>query len=225
MTAAPGSAPRSRTAPRLTPAARRVATAVVVVIVLIAMFFGTRIVPKDSTLVVGKAAFSQSAYGKKQFPVVQRFVTAHAVDAATLATAVDRDVTAAGKRYGVSSDDGATVEVPVKLTGKVGKVPAAGYTPITVTGLPAGHMVAVQLGPAVNGTDLRDATGKVQLGQFENQIQYEDAATGINDRLKTVLAKAGAPDLTGRTVTVEGVFQLINPKQWNVTPATIAVQG
>lgn len=191
---------------------------------LIAMLLGTRIVPKNSPLILGKAAFSASAYGRKQFPVIQRYVAGKAVDASTLAAALDKDQAAAGKQYGVASNEGATIEVPVKFTGKVGKVPSSGYTPVTVAGLPSGHAVAVQLGPAITGTDLRDATGKVSLEDFENQIQYQDAGSAINARLKSELTKAGAPDLTGKTISVQGVFQLVNPKQWNVTPASISVQ-
>ena len=217
------SAARTRRA-GLTPAAKRTITAVAVLVVLVAMFFGTKVVPKGSTLGQGKAAFSAAAYGKKQFPIQQRFIVAKAVPATTLAAAVAKSATAAGKQYGVSTGEGAGPEMPVRFTGTVGKVPAAGYTPITVSGLPKDQLVNVQLGPAINGTDLRDATGKIQLGQFENQIQYQNAATAINTQLKAVLSKAGAPDLTGKTVTVTGVFQLINPKNWNVTPATITVQ-
>jgi predicted lipoprotein len=91
--------------------------------------------------------------------------------------------------------------------------------------MPSSTQVHVQLGPAINGTDLRDVSGKITLGQFENQIQYQDAATALNNRLKAVLAKAGAPNLTGKSITVNGVFQLINPKNWQVTPATLSVTG
>lgn len=209
--------------PGLTPRVKRSITAVVVLLVLVAMVFGTKVVPKGSTLGQGPAKFSAAAYGKKQFPVQVKYIQGKAVDATTLQAAIAKDATAAGKQYGVPTDGGAGPEVPVKFTGVVGKVPAAGFTPVTVAGLPKDQLVNVQLGPAINGTDLRDATGKIRLGQFENQIAYQDAASAINNRLKTVLTKAGAPDLTGKTITVTGVFQLINPKNWNVTPATIQV--
>ena len=204
---------------------KRIIAVVAVVVVIGLMLLGTKFVPAGSTLGVGPAAFDPAAYGAKQFPIQQQFITQHAADAETLAAAVKKDQTAAGAKYGVSSNSGATVEVPVKFTGVVGKVPAAGYTPVKVSGLPSGYQIAVQLGPAITGTDLRDASGKIQLGDFENQIQYQNAGDAINNQLKTVLTKAGAPDLTGKTITVTGVFQLVNPQQWNVTPATIAVQG
>ena len=208
----------------LPPLARRGIATAIVVLVLVVMFFGTKIVPKGSTLGQGPAAFNAATYGAKQFPIQRKFIVSKAVDAATLAAAIDKDQAAAAKQYGIAQEGGVGAEIPVKLTGVVGKVPAAGFTPVKVTGLPAGYSVNVQLGPAITGTDLRDATGKIQLGNFENQIQFQNAGTAINDQLKKVLTKAGAPNLTGKTITVEGVFLLINPKAWNVTPATLAVQ-
>ena len=203
---------------------KRVILAAVVVLVLLLMVLNTKFVPKGSTLGQGPRAFDPAAYGAKQFPIQQKFIVDHAVPATELARAVKKDQTAAAQKYGLPSSDGVTVEVPVTFTGRVGKVPAAGYTPVAVSGLPAAIKVAVQLGPAITGTDLRDATGKIQLGDFENQIQYQNAGTAINTELKKVLKQAGAPDLQGKTITVTGVFSLVNPAQWNVTPATVKVR-
>ena len=221
MTAA--SAARTRR-PRLSPAARRIVLAAIVVVVVAVMAVSTRYVPAGAEVAGAPAAFDATTYGAKQFPIQQKAIAAKAVDAATLGKAVAADATAAGKQYGVASNGGASTIVPVKFTGTVGKVPAAGYTPVKIEGLPSGTTVAVQLGPAINGTDLRDATGTIMLGDFENQIQYQDAGTAINDQLKAVLTKAGAPDLEGKTVEITGVFPLVNPKAWNVTPSAITVQ-
>lgn len=211
---------------RLSPAVNRIIGAVVVLLVLVAMFFGTKIVPKDSHLAASASGkFVAAEYGKSQFPKQQAFIKKHAVGIAELAAAVTKDPTAAAKKYGKSTD-GATYVIPVKFTGVVGQIPAAGFTPIAVQGLPAGTAVGLQLGPAITGTDLRDVTGSIQLGDFENQIQYQDAGSAINDQLKQrVLAKVDSTHLTGKTITVQGAFTLVNPQQWNVTPASITVGG
>ena len=47
-----------------------------------------------------------------------------------------------------------------------------------------GIRVRVQTGPAINGTDVRDATGTVEFGQFKNQIEYQDAGSALNDQVK-----------------------------------------
>lgn len=211
---------------RLSPTVKRSVGGIVVVLVLIAMFFGTKIVPKGSDLAESSSSkFVAAEYGKTQFPKQQAFIKKNAVSATTLAEAAHADATAAAKKYGKSTD-GATYVVPVEFTGVVGKIPTAGYTPMTVQGLPSGTAIALQLGPAITGTDLRDVTGTIRLGDFENQIQYQDAASAINDRLKKqVLAKIDSTSLTGKTITVTGAFTFVNPNQWNVTPASITVGG
>ena len=93
-----------------------------------------------------------------------------------------------------------------------------------LTQLPFHVLVTEKPDPAITGTDLRDASGRIPLGQFENQIQFQDAGTAINNELKIVLKKAGAPNLTGKTIVITGAFQLINPKLWNITPASIEVK-
>lgn len=209
---------------RLSPAIKRIILAAAIAALLVVMGFNVKAVPKGSHPGKGKDSFSASAYGKKHFPIQRDYIKSHAVTADKLAKAIDKDQAAAGKKYGVEGNNGASVEVPVKFTGKVGKVSSSSYTPVKVAGLPDGHKVGVQLGPAISGTDLRDATGKIELGQFENQIQYQDAGSAINEQLKKELKKAGAPDLAGKKITVNGVFKLVNPKRWNVTPASISVR-
>ena len=58
-----------------------------------------------------------------------------------------------------------------------------------------------------------------------NQIEYQDAGSGINNEMKRqVLAKIDTKNLTGKTISVVGVFRLINPKNWLVTPVEMSVQ-
>ncbi len=94
-----------------------------------------------------------------------------------------------------------------------------------IDGLPPETVVRVQTGPAVNGTDLRDATGTIEFGQFTNQIQYQDAGSAINNEMKKAVFAGLDPDtLDGKTATVVGVFKLINPKNWLVTPVKVDVK-
>ena len=72
---------------------------------------------------------------------------------------------------------------------------------------------------------MRDAPGDIAFGQFKNQIEYQDAGSALNNEVKKqVLAPVDMATLTGKTVTVVGVFKLINPKSWLVTPVRLEVQ-
>jgi len=207
---------------KLSPAARRSITTVVVLIVAIAMGFGTKIVKigEDSTGQSG--AFSPEQFGQTEFPKIQAAVEKRAVDAATLAAAVAKDQAAAVKAYGVPGNTGP--ELSVKFTGTVGEGQSGVYH-VAVDGVPASVTVRVQTGPAINGTDLRDATGTITFGQFVNQIEYQNAGSALNNALKkAVLSKVDTSKLTGKKITVVGVFELINPNNWLVTPVTLSAQ-
>lgn len=201
---------------------RRIIVGVVILLVIVGMALSTKVVAKGSSLGQGPTAFSASAWGKTNFPKVQAAIAKRAVAADTLAPAVLADSTAAGKKYGV--DAGTGPEISTTFTGTVGKG-QDGLYPVTVSGIPSSILIRIQTGPAINGTDLRDAPGTVRFGQFTNQIDYQNAAAALNDQLKTrVLAKADVSSLQGKTVTVTGAFQLINPKGWLVTPSELEVQ-
>ena len=91
--------------------------------------------------------------------------------------------------------------------------------------MPAEIKVRVQTGPAINGSDLRDAPGDIDFGQFKNQIEYQDAGSGINRAMKlAVLDGIDTTALTGKTIEVTGAFRLVNPKNWMITPISLVVK-
>ena len=186
------------------------------------MAFDTTIVQIGSERDVQVQKFSPDAFGAEQFPLIRQNVETRAVDAVELAKAIAADRKAAAEKYGVATSVGPVV--PVKFTGVFGER-KANYNVVAIEGLPAELTVRVQTGPALNGTDLRDATGQIEFGQFKNQIEYQDAGSAINNEVKkVVLAGIDPAALTGKTVTVIGVFKLVNPKSWIVTPVRLDVQ-
>ncbi|WP_306753737.1 DUF2291 family protein [Paracoccus actinidiae] len=205
------------------PSRRGMLLGVVAIVVLAgAIALDTTVVPIGSEADVRVQAFSPDSYGQEQFPRVQAFVKEKAVDAATLAPEVLADKDAAAQKYGTASSTGAIMFVT--LTGIAGEA-RSGVYPLTVEGVPEDITVRVQTGPAINGTDLRDAPGDIAFGDFKNQIEYQDAGSGINRAMKAaVLDGIDTASLTGKSVTVTGAFRLINPKNWMITPVEVAVQ-
>lgn len=211
-----------RPTPGLSTRVRRILPYGIPLIVLAAMVFGTKFVSTDSTLASGPKKFSAADFGKTEFPKVQTAIRKRAVPATTLAAAVSANQAAAAKKYGVDAGTGS--EISVIFTGVAGRA-ESGIYPVKVAGVPAGLLIRVQTGPAINGTDLRDATGTIQFGQFANQINYQNAGTALNEQMKQkVLAKVDTAHLSGKTISVVGVFQLINPKAWLVTPSELTVR-
>ncbi|SFA83112.1 Predicted lipoprotein [Rhizobium sp. NFR07] len=196
--------------------------AALAVVVVGAIALDTTVVTIGSEGDVRKQAFSPESYGAEQFPKIQADVEKRAVAAAELATAIAADKKAAGEKYGIATSTGPVI--PVTLTGTF-STRKSSVNEMKIDGLPPETVVRVQTGPAVNGTDLRDATGTIEFGQFTNQIQYQDAGSGINNEMKkAVLGGLDVDTLDGKSATVVGVFKLINPKNWLVTPVKVEVK-
>lgn len=185
------------------------------------MALDTKVVRIGSPTDVQPGVFSPAEFGKSEFPKIRATVESRAVDAATLASAIAADKAAAGKRYGVEA--GLGPQIPVRFTGVAGKEEAGVYD-VAVDGI-SGVVVRVQTGPAIMGTDLRDSTGTIKFGQFVNQIEYQNAGSALNKEMKKqVLSKVVTGPLSGKTVSVVGVFQLTDPNSWLVTPVDLEVR-
>jgi len=190
-----------------------------VVALVAAMALDTTVVRIDPDAEPAAGTFSPAAFGAAELPRIRAAVETRAVDAVELAAAIAADKQAAAERHGTAAGIGAVM--PVRFTGIVGEGRSGVYD-VAVKGLPEELRVRVQTGPAVNGTDLRDAPGDILFGQFTNQIEYQDAGAAINDELKRqVLEGLGSDTLTGREISITGVFKLVNPKSWLVTPVDV----
>lgn len=204
------------------PSRRLIVISAAAVVLILAMALSTKVVKIDSAANVQSGAFSAASFGATEFPKVQAAIEAKAVSAATLAAAIAKDPAAAGKQYGVPT--GAGPEYSVKFTGVVGKGELGTYD-VAVPGVPKSVTIQVQTGPAIIGTDLRDAPGTIAFGQFTNQIDYQNAGAALNTELKkAVLSKIDTDKLTGKTISVVGAFTPTDPKTWTITPAKLDVQ-
>ncbi|MCP1200471.1 DUF2291 family protein [Notoacmeibacter sp. MSK16QG-6] len=193
-----------------------------VIALLSAMVLDTHVVRIGSEQDTRTAAFSPESFGQEQFPRIQSLIESRAVEATELAPAALEDKAAAAEKYGTPG--GIAPIFPVKFTGTVGEGRSGTFN-IAVDELPDEVSIRVQTGPAVNGTELRDFPGDIGFGDFTNQIEYQNAGSGINNAMKAeVLNDLDRESLAGRTISVVGVFRMINPKNWLVTPVRLSVQ-
>lgn len=193
-----------------------------VVVVLGAIALDTKVVRIGSPQDVRQKVFNPDAFGKSQFPRIRGIVEKRAANAADLAKELAADKKKAIADHGTMS--GPFPVMAVRFTGTVGEGKSGIFT-VAVDGLPAGTVIRVQTGPAINGTGLRDFPGDIDFGGFKNQIEYQNAGAGINRAMSAaVLGKLDRAHLTGKIMTVTGVFTLINPKNWLVTPVALEVK-
>lgn len=149
-----------------------------------------------------------------------------AQDIAKILPEIRADPETAGQKYGRREATN-PYNYMVKGTGKVTEIhneSQAGTAMVEIPGL--NEKVALQIGPVVRGTALRDATGIVSFNQFSNQLDYADVAKEMNQRaLKTAFASVDPASLAGKTVTFYGALTF-NPHSKSlllITPAKITL--
>lgn len=195
---------------------------IAILAIIATMALDTKIVKIGSSEDIKADVFSPEKFGKDTFPSVQTDIISRATDAVILATAIAKDKKVAMEKFGVAAGIGAVL--PVTFTAIVGERKSGTFY-VDIEGMPENVRVRVQTGPAVSGTDLRDASGTIKFGQFTNQIEYQDAGSALNKEMKNqILSDLDRDNLTGKTISVVGVFKLINPKNWFVTPVSLEVK-
>jgi predicted lipoprotein len=201
---------------------KRVISAAAILALLVAMFLGTKVVTGDDALAAkgfNAETWAEEKYSSEILPAILE----RSEDLVEVSEAIATDPAAAASEYGVVSGTSAPVYT-VTFTGVAGEL-EGGIMTVAVDGLADDVLVRVQMGPAIDGTALRDASGLVHFPQFVNQIDYQDAGSALNNIVKeTVLAGVDAASLSGKTVTITGPFQLINPQAYLITPVKIDVE-
>ncbi|MET0673904.1 MAG: DUF2291 domain-containing protein [Microbacterium pygmaeum] len=195
-----------------------------VIAILIAAGLTTKFVTlEDAEAAASGTQFDPAAYADERFDseIVPQ-IEDEAVDLATLLTDLESGADEAD--YGHAPGAGSSFSFPVEFTGVAG-APNGAILPVTVDGVPAGVTVQVQIGPAINGTSLRDVTGTVSFNEFTNQLEFQEVATEFNNRARDgALADVDPSTIAGKTVRVVGAYTRVNPALVSVVPVAFEVQ-
>ncbi|MFQ3187072.1 MAG: putative lipoprotein [Marinomonas primoryensis] len=191
-------------------------SAVVTTVLVGTMALDTTVIVNGSADDLRQQVFSPDNYASAHYSGIRSYILENAVDATTLLKEIQVNKKAAGEKYGIGGGIGPVIPVSFKGTITTGK---SGIFSIDIPNFPDKQTVRIQTGPAINGTDLRDATGAISFGEFTNQIEYQDVGAALNRAMKAdILEDLDRSTLTGKSVEISGVFRLINTKNWLVTP-------
>jgi predicted lipoprotein len=208
-------------APRTIP--WRIIIAAAAVLVIAAMALDATWRSDKAARLTGPPKFDPAAYRAKNFPKVVAAIDKRAVPVPKLAAALKKNPDAAGKKYGVRQGS-SPYNFAVKGEGVAGKY-ASDLLAVKVPGA-KGVSVNLQVGPAMNGTSLRDAVGFITFDQFINQNDYADAGTALNDAVKAkVLKGVDGASLRGKRVAFTGAFTYLAPTVMTITPTRLEVRG
>jgi len=86
---------------------------------------------------------------------------------------------------------------------------------------------ALQIGPVLRGTALRDALEFVKFGDFVNQIAFAEVATALNERARqSALQNIEPGTLKGRTVSFTGAVRIDGRQRGllEIIPVTLTVE-
>jgi predicted lipoprotein len=215
--------------PKRTPLWRRSAVirSVVALALLGAIAATTKTVAANDTnaATIGQHVFDAKGYANEKYDSeVVPSITKAAMPITELLPLIIADPAAAGAKYGHHDGVTSPYAYAVTGTGVAGAVQGT-LLPLTIEGLPAGVQVMLQIGPAINGTALRDATGLIGFGDFLNQIEYANASTELNAKVKQeVLATFDPAAAVGKKVTFTGAFAYgSNTALLQVTPIKLEV--
>jgi predicted lipoprotein len=191
-----------------------------------------RPIDSDKDTKAGGAALNPAAYvdaiwSSRLIPAI----LGSAVDVRTLLDAVATSPSAAREKFG-RRDPGGPAYFLVKGEGRVLSADTRsriGVLFVDVAPFDRRADVAIQIGPVLRGTALRDATGLVRFTDFINQLQFADVANEMNARvLKTVLAPLTPSALENRIVSFAGVATLddaAQPPVRDLIPVRLAVEA
>lgn len=177
---------------------------------------------EDAQAAASEGSFDPVSYADERFeseivPQIEK----DAVDLVTLLN--DLAAGAEESEFGHAPGSGSSYSFPVTFTGVAGAQQGS-ILPITVEGVPEGVTVQMQVGPAINGTALRDVTDTVSFNDFTNQLEFQEVATEFNTRVRDgILAEVG-PIAEGQTLTVTGAFTRVNPALVSVVPVAIEAE-
>jgi predicted lipoprotein len=202
---------------------RAIGAAVVVLVLAVMLLDATWRDESAPRTVAGREVFDPEQFGRENFaPRVVPELEKRAVELTELVPALEEDADAAGERYGVRAGS-SPYSFAVRAEGVAGK-PDGSLVPIKVEGVPEDVTVSLQIGPAINGSSLRDAVGLYDFNDFLNQVDYARAGTALNNEVKaTVLKDFDRDAVEGKTVSFLGAFTFLAPNVITITPAQLEV--
>lgn len=214
------SKPRERTLARL--ASPRVLGFVVLVGVIVIAALSVKVVPIEEALAAGPQTFDPAAYADERFESeIVPWIESEAVDLASLLT--DLEGGADEAEFGNTSGANSAFAFPVTFEAVAGEATPP-VLPLDVAGVPSETTVQLQVGPALNGTALRDVTGTISFNEFVNQLEYQSVGTELNNKVReNVLAAIDVAALEGKRLRITGTFLRVNPNFVSVVPVRIEV--
>lgn len=196
--------------------------AVAALAVIALAWMSTEVRSTDAVLASAEGALDPAAYATERYSAeIAPQIAEEAEPLPELLTALDEGAEEA--EYGHSAGSSSAFSFPVTVTGTAGEAKGS-ILPLTVEGVSPEITVQIQIGPALNGTAIRDATGTISFNDFANQLEFQEVATELNNQVReTVLTEVTPSSLSGKTITATGAFTRTNPALVSIVPTSFEI--
>lgn len=150
-------------------------------------------------------------------------------DVNSVLDAIDNDVDKAGEKYGIrQSEQGEPWKFIVKGKGRIISVNTESRNGTVSVDLPSYNEksdLEIQIGPVIRGTSIRDSLDFVSFGDFENQIEYAEFSSALQNKVKKeVLSDFNFEEMQDNHISFVGVFTY-QGSEIVLTPVKMEVTG
>jgi predicted lipoprotein len=169
-----------------------------------------------------KPAFDAASYVESSWPRVLAEADQTARDAATV-------LQTAAPGSGAANAPAAQQSFFVRGTGIVTRVELesrVGQALVRLDGNDPAATVAIQVGPVLRGTALRDAASFIRFTDFANQFDFAAISNALNERvLATVLGRVDRQALTGQRVSFVGAATVRQGAETTLEIVPLTIDG
>lgn len=152
-------------------------------------------------------------------------VRERAVDLPVLLEAITANSDTAKEQYGRQAAAGSAYNFLVKGEGRVLGVETSNML-VDLAPFDGEKDVAVRLGPAFTGTEIRDSLEFIRFNDFKNVLEYADVSNQLNARVRsTVVNLIDKETVAGKQIAFYGAFALKDPNNIVIIPVILEVTG
>ena len=166
-------------------------------------------------------AYVDGIWDSSVVPTIQESAT----DLPTLLSAIEENAEAAKELYGHQAASESSYNFIVTGAGQVLAV-ESGNMLVDLAPFDGEAEVAVRLGPAFTGTELRDSLDFIRFGDFKNVLEYADVSNQLNARVRTtVVNDINKETVVGKQITFYGAFALKDANDIVIVPVILELEG
>jgi predicted lipoprotein len=179
----------------------------------------------DNGKINGVQTFNAAGYVDSIWNANLKPSLSQAVEVSELLKELDTNAEGVKARYG-HREGGRPYYVVIKGSGRIMAADTSSHTGTATVAIASNEnkQIAIQIGPVLRGTAIRDALPFISADRFANQIHFAEVANELNARVeRNVLAPIDRSSLKGRLIVFTGMVGIDGNQPPLVTPVQLTM--